>query len=150
MKEFKTIKENLIGEIEEKKSKFIAYIFYIENEEEAKEKITEIKRKHYDARHNCYAYRVLENDMIICRSSDDGEPSRNSRNSNTKYFGKARNSKCCSCCNKIFWRNATWNRRISTSIFRKYIKSIRKCKLCNKRKRIFNRSRIRLFTNRRI
>ena len=70
MKEYKTIKENLIGEIEEKKSKFIAYVFYVESEEETKEKISQIKKKHYDARHNCYAYRVIENDMIISRSSD--------------------------------------------------------------------------------
>ena len=144
MKEFKTIKENLIGEIEEKKSKFIAYVFYVESEEEAKEKISQIKKKHYDARHNCYAYRVIENDMIISRSSDDGEPSRNSRNTNIKYIRKKRTIKCCSNSNKIFWWNVTWNRWISTSILRKHIKSIGKCKLCDKRKRISGRSRIRL------
>ena len=72
---FKTISENVSSEIVEKKSKFIANIFYVESVEEAEEKIKEIKKKYYDARHNCVAYRVFENDMILEKSSDDGEPS---------------------------------------------------------------------------
>lgn len=69
------INEHKEAYIVEKKSKFIANIFYIENREEAEEKLKQIKKKYYDAKHNCYAYRVLENDNIIERSSDDGEPS---------------------------------------------------------------------------
>lgn len=72
---FKTIVENNIAEIVEKKSKFIANIFYIESVLDAENKIKEIKKKYYDARHNCYAFSVLDNDTIINRSSDDGEPS---------------------------------------------------------------------------
>lgn len=72
---FKTILENATGEIVEKKSKFIANVFYIENEEQADVKIKEIKRKYFDARHNCVAFRVMENEKIIERFSDDGEPS---------------------------------------------------------------------------
>ena len=75
MQEFKTIKNDLSNEIVEKKSKFIANIFYIETEEEAKEKLKEIKAKYYDARHNCYAYSIMNENGIISRSSDDGEPS---------------------------------------------------------------------------
>jgi len=59
----------------EKKSKFIANIFYIENEEEAKAIINSIKKKYYDARHNCYAYRIKEKNTILQKQSDDGEPS---------------------------------------------------------------------------
>lgn len=62
------------GEIVEKKSRFIAYIFPVKTEDEALEKIAMIKKKHYDARHNCFAY-VIGNDNEIERSSDDGEPS---------------------------------------------------------------------------
>ena len=40
-----------------------------------KEKLEQIRKKYYDARHNCYAYRVIEDGDIIDRSSDDGEPS---------------------------------------------------------------------------
>lgn len=72
---FKTIIEHTTSEIVEKKSKFIANIYHIENEEQANTKIKEIKKKYYDARHNCIAFRVIEKDKIIERFSDDGEPS---------------------------------------------------------------------------
>ncbi len=62
------------GEIVEKKSRFIAYIFPVNTEEEALERITEIRKKHYDARHNCFAY-VLGDKNETERCSDDGEPS---------------------------------------------------------------------------
>ncbi len=72
---FKTIKHNNCEEIEEKKSKFIANLMYVESEEEVQNRIKEIKKKYYDARHNCFAYRIIEGENIIQRSSDDGEPS---------------------------------------------------------------------------
>lgn len=72
---FKTIKENVSAELVEKKSKFIANIFYIESKEEAEELIKAINKKYHDARHNCYAYRIITSDGIIEKSSDDGEPS---------------------------------------------------------------------------
>lgn len=75
MEEFVTIKDSSSAEIIEKKSKFVANIFYIEKVEEAEEKIKQIKKKYYDAKHNCIAYRVMENERIIEKSSDDGEPS---------------------------------------------------------------------------
>ncbi len=72
---FKTINKNISAEIVEKKSKFIANLFYVETVEEAEEKIKEIKKKYFDARHNCYAFSVFTKDGIINRFSDDGEPS---------------------------------------------------------------------------
>ena len=77
MEEFKTIAENIeiSAEIVEKKSKFIANLYHINNVNEADELIKKIKKKYYDAKHNCIAYRVIENDKIVERSSDDGEPS---------------------------------------------------------------------------
>ena len=71
----KTIKENTSCEIIEKKSKFIANLFYVQSQEEAEEKIKEIKKKYHDARHNCYAYSIMTNAGIINKMSDDGEPS---------------------------------------------------------------------------
>lgn len=71
----KTIKSNSNAEIIEKKSRFIANLIYVENEEEAISEIKELKKKYHDARHNCYAYRVIQEGTIIQRSSDDGEPS---------------------------------------------------------------------------
>ena len=59
---YKTIKENVSAELVEKKSKFIANLFYIESREEAEDIIKMQKKKYYDARHNCYAFRVLGED----------------------------------------------------------------------------------------
>ena len=75
MKEYITIKENAETKIIEKKSKFIANLFYVENISQAEIKIKEIRKKYFDAKHHCFAYRILENEMIIEKSSDDGEPS---------------------------------------------------------------------------
>lgn len=72
-RDYKIVYQGGVGEIEEKKSRFIANVFAVETEEEAAGHIEEIKRKYWDARHNCYAYRIGEQD--VCRSSDDGEPS---------------------------------------------------------------------------
>lgn len=72
---FKTINENVSSEIIEKKSKFIANIYYIETVEMAEEKIKEVKKQYFDARHNCYAFSIYTKEGIINRFSDDGEPS---------------------------------------------------------------------------
>ena len=73
--EYYSILENCEYELIEKKSRFISNLIYVENEEEAKQKITEIKKKFYDAKHNVFAYRVYANGNIIDKYSDDGEPS---------------------------------------------------------------------------
>lgn len=62
------------GEITEKKSRFIASIFPVHSEEEALEYISNVRKKHYNARHNCFAY-VLGEKNETERCSDDGEPS---------------------------------------------------------------------------
>ena len=61
----KTIKESIKSEIVEKKSKFIANIYFAQTMEEAENIIKETKKKYYDARHNCSSYRVLEKGNII-------------------------------------------------------------------------------------
>lgn len=73
IKNYKTIFEPGTDEIIEKKSRFIGYVRHVETEEEANAFILEIKKKHYDARHNCYAY-VLGEQQSVLRFSDDGEP----------------------------------------------------------------------------
>jgi len=74
MQEFKTIKNDLSNEIVEKKSRFIADIFYVETEEDIIEKLKQVKSKYYDARHHCFAYRIMQENGIKDKSSDDGEP----------------------------------------------------------------------------
>lgn len=61
------------GEITEKKSRFIATVIPVENEEEALAFLAEMKKKYWDARHNCYAY-VIGDRQELQRCSDDGEP----------------------------------------------------------------------------
>lgn len=62
------------GEIVEKKSRFLAHITKAETVEEAEAFIEQMKKKYWDARHNCYAF-VVGKDMPKSRCSDDGEPS---------------------------------------------------------------------------
>lgn len=68
-----TILDKAQASFEERKSEFIGHIKRVENEEEAKEFITEIKSTHKEATHNVYAY-VIGKNMGIQRYSDDGEP----------------------------------------------------------------------------
>lgn len=56
------------------KSRFIAHIKRAENEGEAQEFIQTLKKKYWDANHNCSAYLIGENDQIQ-KANDDGEPS---------------------------------------------------------------------------
>lgn len=56
------------------KSRFIGYVKRVETEEAALEFIQEIKKKHYDATHNCSAYLIGEHNHIQ-KANDDGEPS---------------------------------------------------------------------------
>ena len=62
------------GEIVEKKSRFIANIKSVETVEEAQVYIEEMKKKYWDARHNCSAFSV-GTEQVTTRCSDDGEPS---------------------------------------------------------------------------
>lgn len=70
----KIVYEGGTGEVTEKKSRFIASIFPVQSEEEALEYIAQVRKKHYDARHNCFAYVIGEKNETE-RCSDDGEPS---------------------------------------------------------------------------
>ena len=73
--EFSTIEKNVTAEVVDKKSKFIANFIYVDDVIKAEQLIKETRKKYFDARHNCIAYRIIENDQIIEKSSDDGEPS---------------------------------------------------------------------------
>ncbi len=67
-----TVSDESSFELVEKKSKFIGYIKHVKSEKDAVDFITTIKTKHWDARHNVYAYILKDNN--ISRYSDDGEP----------------------------------------------------------------------------
>ncbi|MFE8701688.1 YigZ family protein [Cytobacillus sp. FJAT-54145] len=69
-----TVKGEGEHEIVIEKSRFIAHVSRAETEEEAQSFIQDIKKKHWDATHNCSAYLIGENDLIQ-KANDDGEPS---------------------------------------------------------------------------
>lgn len=70
---YKTTAENGTASYEIQKSRFIAYTSHVETEAEARDFLTAIKKKHFDARHNCSAW-VLGADSSQQKSNDDGEP----------------------------------------------------------------------------
>lgn len=71
---YKTIEKESEGIYREKGSKFIALAFPVKNEDAVKERLSEVKKKYYDARHHCYAY-ILGPNKDSYRLNDDGEPS---------------------------------------------------------------------------
>lgn len=73
-KPYKIVLEGGEGEIVEKKSRFIATVQPVETEEEAIAFIESMKKKYWDARHNCSAF-VIGSKNELTRCSDDGEPS---------------------------------------------------------------------------
>jgi uncharacterized YigZ family protein len=74
-KEFRIIYKGATGEIEEKKSRFIAHIAPVTSEEEAVQFINGKKKEFWDARHNCSAF-VIGTNNEITRCNDDGEPAQ--------------------------------------------------------------------------
>lgn len=72
--EYQTIAAATVGEFKDKGSKFIAYAYPIQSEEEVGTYLKQLKKEHLKARHHCYAYR-LGVDKNNFRANDDGEPS---------------------------------------------------------------------------
>ena len=71
---YKTIYKGNEAEIIEKKSRFIATVRLVESEEETLTFLEEMRKKYWNATHNCFAYTIGERQEIV-RASDDGEPS---------------------------------------------------------------------------
>lgn len=74
LEQYNTIYEGGEGEIIEKKSRFIATVRLVKTEEEALSFIEEMRKKYWNATHNCYTYVIGERKETM-RCSDDGEPS---------------------------------------------------------------------------
>ena len=73
LSQYKTVYKGGEGEIVEKKSRFIATVVPVHSEEEALKFVEAMKKKYWNATHNCYAYVIGENHELQ-RYSDDGEP----------------------------------------------------------------------------
>lgn len=75
VKSYKTVYRGGMGEIVEKKSRFIAHVAHVESEEESLAFVEKIKKEYWDARHNCHAFTVgIPHETARC--SDDGEPAQ--------------------------------------------------------------------------
>lgn len=115
---FKSIKENATAEVVEKKSKFIANVFYVESREEAEEIIKNVNKQYHDARHNCYAYRVITSNGVIEKASDDGEPSGTAGAPMLTILSKNNLANVLVVVTRYFGRDTFRHRRSSKSIFR--------------------------------
>lgn len=71
---YKSIASRAGGLFKDNGSRFIAWAYPVETEEEVKEIVTGLKKEYHDARHHCYAYRIGPAGSIW-RANDDGEPS---------------------------------------------------------------------------
>ena len=71
---YRTIKQVAEGYYSEKRSRFISYAIPVRSLEEVKERLREYRKRYFDARHVCWAYR-LGPDRSTFRANDDGEPS---------------------------------------------------------------------------
>ena len=74
MKSYSTVLSSASAEIVIEKSRFIGHSFHVEDIEETENIIRDVKKKYYDATHNCFAY-IMGEDMSIAKANDDGEPS---------------------------------------------------------------------------
>lgn len=71
---FRTIAGPATGEFKDRGSKFFAYAYPVREEEEALERLAELRKEHFKARHHCFAWRFgLDGQRF--RANDDGEPS---------------------------------------------------------------------------
>lgn len=71
---YKTIPGNSEGLFKDKGSRFLVYAYHVENEEEIREYLAELRKRYYDATHHCYAWRLGAKGEKF-RANDDGEPS---------------------------------------------------------------------------
>lgn len=75
MDTFFTIKQTSKGEYKENKSTFLAFAYPIENAEQVKQFVDNLKKEYYDARHHCFAYKIGIGKEVQSRAFDDREPS---------------------------------------------------------------------------
>lgn len=113
----KMIKEDSSAELIEKKSRFIANAYIIENKMQAEEKLEAIRKKYYDAKHHCFAFSVFEDGQTTVKMSDDGEPSGTAGEPILNIITKNRITKYFDSSYKIFWRNLIRRRRTNKSLF---------------------------------
>ena len=92
--------ESAQSEFVEKKSRFISHIWRVESEDEARARIEEMRKKYYDARHNCWCYLLHESGVL--RYSDDGEPQGTAGQPMLNVFQRRQVSNVCCVVTRYF------------------------------------------------
>ena len=100
--QFRTVYRGGTGEIVEKKSRFIATVRLVESEEEALSCLEALRKKYWDARHNCFVYIIGENQETV-RCSD--------RAADARCGTGSRPPQCACCGDAVFRRYAAGNGR---------------------------------------
>ena len=91
--------ENGESEFVEKRSRFISHIWRVESEAEARVRIEEMKKRYYDARHNCWCYLLRDGPV---RYSDDGEPQGTAGQPMLNVFQRAEITSVCCVVTRYF------------------------------------------------
>ena len=91
--------ENGESEFVEKRSRFISHIWRVESEEEARARIEETRKRHYDARHHCWCCLLREGPV---RYSDDGEPQGTAGQPMLNVFQRAEITNVCCVVTRYF------------------------------------------------
>lgn len=102
-------------EFTEKRSRFIGHVWRVEQEEEAREKIAQMKAKHYDARHNCWCYLIREGGIV--RYSDDGEPQGTAGPANAGGLSPGGSGECLLRGDPVLRRNPPGHRRAAAGLY---------------------------------
>ena len=100
MNEYLVPFETAESEFIEKRSRFISHIWRVESEEEARAHIEEMKKRYYDARHNCWCYIIREGGVV--RYSDDGEPQGTAGQPMLNVFQRREISNVCCVVTRYF------------------------------------------------
>ena len=100
MNEYQVPFETAESEFIEKRSRFISHIWRVESEEEARAHIEEMKKRYYDARHNCWCYIIREGGVV--RYSDDGEPQGTAGQPMLNVFQRREVSNVCCVVTRYF------------------------------------------------
>ena len=115
MSEYLVPFENSESEFVEKRSRFISHLWRVETEGEARARIEEMKKKYYDARHNCWCYLLKEGNTV--RYSDDGEPQGTAGQPMLNVFPAGGGHQRLLRGDPVFWRGPAGSGRADKSLY---------------------------------
>ena len=116
MSEYLVPFEDAESEFVEKRSRFISHVWRVESEAEARARIEEMKKRYYDARHNCWCYILKEGGVV--RYSDDGEP-QGTAGQPMLNVPAGGGHQCLLCGHPIFRRRSAGSGRLDPGLYKR-------------------------------